>query len=241
MREDPIILEDWKPGYPSGSFYFPYNVIDYLATTGILGTLVGISIYERNFSVLFLNLLVLLLYTIVILIVNENQRSAGVRVIEIAFLVIWVFLMPYSNWRFETTWLLGTFFFIRLMTTSILLQLLELRDEIFIPKTNVVKERLENALLNLEVTDYNIDPLEILESKNSIVKTILPIAGGIYILTSGIYYTSKVLSDDWLPFVQFLFLFFDLSAIIILGGFLFLWGRRIRGRKRGVSQPESSS
>ncbi len=231
VREDPIIQEDWKPGYPSGSFYFPYNLIDFFAVAGILFLFIGISVYEENFSVLFLNALVLFLYTTGILLTDETQRSVMVRILEIVFLVLWIFLMPYAEWNFVTTWIVASLLFLKLMTTSILLQILELQDEIFIPKSEAVKERLENALLNLEVTDYNVDLNEVLDSRKAIARTILPVGISIYLFISLIFFLLTLIPRPIIAAVQFVFLFYDLVVIIIVGIFLFLWAKQTRLRR----------
>ncbi len=238
MREDPIIQEDWKPGYPSGSFYFPYNLLDFFAAAGILILFIGISIYERDFSVLFLNTLIFVLYGTAVLLTEETQRSVLIRIFEIVFLVLWIFLMPYADWNFAVTWIIATLLFLKLITTAIILQMLELRGEIFIPKSVAVKQRLENALLNLEVTDYNIDLTDVMESRKAIAYTIIPIGFSIYLFVSLIFFLLRSIPRIWTPFLQFLFLFFDLVVIIIVAVFLFLWARQTRfsRKKQGVKK-----
>ncbi len=232
MREDPIILEDWKPGHPSKKFFFPVSQIDFLASISVILLNLVQSIYYKDFVIAYLNIVIIIGVLVLQYMRPQSRRGTTFRITEIVILFYWIKVSPVSFKEPWVVWVYSVAFFIKLATTSIMLQMINLVDEIFIPKSKAVEEKLDNALRNLEVTDYRIDVKEIETSKRALITNFTLKFSLIFIILSVSNLVITKLSIYYFKFIQVTFIFLVLSFAIVLTVYIWQW---IKQKRKGGS------
>ncbi|MDH5402010.1 MAG: hypothetical protein OEY49_05930 [Candidatus Heimdallarchaeota archaeon] len=234
MREDPIIYEDWQPGIASKEFIRPMILVDNILTQFICILFIYIGIISRNSVLIFTFTFFGIAMLIIEYFMDQFKRLSWNRFITI--ISLWFILLIFSNIELVDEFykiLFSVILSLKLFLVVLILVSIEVAGEILKPKSDYSKEKLNQQLNMLTVTQYAIKDSNIIARQHLFRKLIIPISYGVLItiiivallqITSGIVYT----------IVSLLFFFALISVSLTTFNIFYQWNK-IKRKNQGIT------
>ncbi len=234
MREDPIIVEDWRPGRASTRILYPISLFDTLIPPLTMLIAVGFALIHNKLETAFMFTIFVFVYILLAFLIPQTIRGLQERVLEFISLV--VFLALFSPALFNDIYFqisIAILVFFKFFAMVVMLQLHQLTDEIFLPKTQDVQTRLENAIANLDVTDYKLDWEDIIKSRDSIIKRSLTSMIPVIVLAILFFIPLQFGNIVLKRLVQFAGVIFIFSTAVMILYILKIWNQqKSRSKKK---------